>query len=107
MKILWISRHEMTADQREALSGMEATEVIHLDNVTLPSLGKKAVAALLELAREHNADAIAAVLPAHVAAAWVMEYPLVKLYLPVSVPAAAKEGEVRGGGFTFSHWECF
>jgi hypothetical protein len=105
----------MTEDQRADLQKRNwaitggPIEVLHLDNITLPARGTEGARALLDLAREHQSTVIAAVLPAHVAAAWVMqEYTLeVMLYLPVSVPAAAKEGEVRGGGFTFSHWERY
>ena len=114
-KVLWISRHAMTEEQRADLQKRNwaitggPIEVLHLDNITLPARGSEGARALLDLAREHQSTVIAAVLPAHVAAAWVMlEYTLeVMLYLPVSVPAAAKEGEVRGGGFTFSHWERY
>lgn len=123
-KILWISRHAMTGEQKTALiqrrevfswKAREAVEIVHL-NVTLPAHGYEAVRVILDLCKEHEAGVVAAVLPAHVAAAWILRgvrcVPRqfgddVALYLPVSVPAPAVEGETRGGGFVFSHWEVF
>ena len=121
-KILWISRHAMTDAQREELTRRrpswktrEGIEIVHL-NVTLPAYGYEAVRVILDLCREHQAGVVAAVLPAHVAASWMVRgvrtVPRqfgddVALYLPVSIPAPAVEGETRGGGFVFSHWEAY
>ena len=117
-KVLWLSRHAMTEEQREELiqrrrsvSWRAATtpmhEIVHL-NVTLPAYGHAAVRAILDLCEEHKADVVAGVLPAHVAACWMLRgIEDVTLYLPVSAPAPAVEGETRGGGFVFSHWEAY
>lgn len=124
-KILWLSRHAMTKDQREELirrreifswKAREApVEITHL-NVTLPAHGYEAVRVILDLCKEHEAGVVAGVLPAHVVAAWMLRgvrcVPRqfgddVALYLPVSIPAPAVEGETRGGGFVFSHWEAY
>ena len=124
-KILWLSRHAMTNEQREQLVSRRQTfswkareasvEIVHL-NVTLPAYGYEAVRVILDLCKEHEAGVVAAVLPAHVAAAWMVRgvrtVPRqfgddVALYLPVSIPAPAAEGETRGGGFVFSHWETY
>lgn len=57
---------------------------------------------------------IAAVLPGHITAALAhashtngrTPAPMCPVMVPVSLPAPAKEGEARGGGFVHSHWEC-
>lgn len=119
LKIIWVSRHTMTAEQYFALKnlvldtspGYSEIEVESM-NLTLPETSPEACVLLASLAHERGAE-VAAVLPAHIAARWTagrwsgrgVAKP--RLYLPVSVPASAKEGEVRGGGFTFSHWEMY
>lgn len=117
-KIIWLSRHAMTDEQREELirrrrsvfwedTSSPMHEIVPL-NVTLPAYGPDAVRVILDLCDEYGADVVAAVLPAHVAAAWMLrDIADVTLYLPVSAPAPAVEGETRGGGFVFSHWEAY
>jgi hypothetical protein len=112
-KVLWLSRHPMVAEQLEALGDVE---VVHL-NVTFPAVGDEAAAGIRALAKEHGASTVAGVFPAHVVAAlfnqcitagaWNDQFipKGLKLMMPISVPAPAKDGEVRGGGFSFSHWE--
>jgi hypothetical protein len=48
---------------------------------------------------------VAGVFPAHVAVAISQLGVGVPVFVPVSVPAPAAEGETRGGGFVHSHWE--
>lgn len=111
MKILWLSRHAMTPEQQSALQAeMEAPlEILHR-NATFPASSMEALEMIISLAKVEGAAHVAGVFPAHIAAqyarwaeAW--EYPM--LLIPVSVPAPAVEGEARGGGFVFSHWEMF
>ena len=108
--ILWLSRHPMVAEQLEALGDVE---VIHL-NVTFPAKGYEAAQMIRELAKAHRVTEVAGVFPAHIVAALyeqcmgpdMLFIPSgLKIRMPVSVPAPAKEGEVRGNGFVFSHWE--
>jgi hypothetical protein len=114
-RVLWVSRHEMTEAQREALHETRRVvnypEQVSLDiiyiNLTLPAPSGDAVKAILAACEDWDTGLVAGVLPAHVAAQWMQMEVQVPLYLPVSVPAPAVEGEVRGGGFTFSHWEAF
>jgi sugar/nucleoside kinase (ribokinase family) len=112
--ILWLSRHPMTEQQLEALGN--DVVIKHL-NVTFPAKGSEAAEHIHALAKEHGAKTVAAVLPAHVMSAlyerclrlagWGTAFEPVglKIMSAVSVPAVAKEGETRGSGFVFSHWE--
>ena len=114
-RILWLSRHALTEEQKETLlierrmvhwPSAVQVEFIHL-NITLPAFSGDAVQGILDLREDKGADVVSGVLPAHVAAQWMQMEVKVPLYLPVSIPAPAVEGETRGGGFVFSHWEAF
>ena len=110
--VLWLSRHAMTPEQEQALRNeFDTLELVILQhNMTFPADSVRAVEEIVALAEREQAHVVAGVFPAHVAARFALRadahnFPM--LALPVSVPAPAKEGEVRGGGFTFSHWEIF
>ena len=109
-KILWLSRHNLTMEQLSALKAESLgndLEVVHL-NVTFPALGWEAADMIRDLLQQHGACHVAGVFPAHVACALVAcAKDTHTLWVPVSVPAPAVEGETRGGGFVFSHWEKF
>jgi len=127
MRVVWLSRHEMTATQKESLAVMvreyvgstslDPTLDIVQRNETFPAKSGLAVRRLREIAEEEGLfDArngvkgiFAGVLPAHIAARVArQDYGGIRLptfLVPVSVPAPAVEGEVRGGGFVHSHWE--
>lgn len=114
MTMLWLSRHEMTAEQRITLP--HGAEVIHL-NVTYPALGSEAASMIRQLAKDHSVNYVSGVFPAHIVAALMRQcigpaadyesYVPKGMYIliPVSVPSPAREGEVRGGGFIHSHFE--
>ena len=120
VKVLWLSRHEMTAEQSADLEAQIARsrraveiKVIHM-NTTFPANGDEAAMMVKTLA--HEVSHVAGVFPAHVAVSLAHlgldpnggHNPVIgSLWLPVSVPAPAKDGEVRGGGFAHSHWERF
>lgn len=117
-KVLWLSRHAMTDEQQAELiarirsdywdDDMTPLHEIVQINVTLPAYGFNAVQEILNLCDQYGTRHVAAVLPAHVAAQWALNHRREEvLWLPVSVPAPAVEGETRGGGFVFSHWEAF
>lgn len=127
VKVLWLSRHAMSAEQLADLEtdphmgigfpvGQETqVEVIH-HNATYPAVGYEAARQIIEIGASYGANIIAGVFPAHVAVQlsrrdrWSNVYTanvLKSVMVPVSVPAAAVEGEVRGGGFVHSHWEAF
>ena len=116
-KILWLSRHEMSQEQQSALAlqlgqvlrleGAADIVVIHL-NITFPALGWEAADLIRGLMDQHDCWDAAGVFPAHVAGALIAcSRDAGTLWCPVSVPAPAVEGETRGGGFIFSHWERF
>lgn len=116
VKVLWLSRHEMTADQLTDLQNMQpivadgGAEVLQ-QNMTYPADAGEASAAIMELAVRLGVEYVAGVFPAHVAIELYRDlgYENNPLFLlcPVAVAAPAKEGEVRGGGFIHSHWELF
>jgi len=122
LKVLWLSRHTMTEEQLDVLRDWfdEEITVVHV-NAVYSADSETAVEELDTLVKEHDAHALAGVFPGHIAAAYAIlhfqqELPeryrrndrnYVPMFVPVSVPAPAKEGEVRGNGFTFSHWEQF
>jgi hypothetical protein len=113
-KVLWLSRHEMTEDQKADLNqllqsnnGCELGEIIHL-NHTFAAKGFVAAEEIATLAQQHEVQVVSGVFPAHVAVrirlsldSWIEESPM--LVMPVSVPVPAVEGQVRG--FRHSHWE--
>jgi hypothetical protein len=81
------------------------------ENMTFPARGEAAAEVIMAKAKQVGAEFVAGVFPAHVAVSLrevlgEEDNPLF-LLCPVAVPAAAKEGEVRGGGFVHSHWELF
>ena len=121
MKILWLSRHQMTAAQLADLRGVLTRDFftgasmapVETMNLTLPAHSEAALDELVALARTHqlcdqwdaqDGGCIAAVLPAHIAAAVARDRLkstrlACPVYVPVSVPAPAVDGETRGGGF--------
>ena len=124
MKVLWLSRHEMTGEQmadlrrlleKEGLPDNAEFRVVWV-NMTFPAQSRDAVEqirstadregfnCLRDLAQERGV--IAGVFPAHIAARLARSYnALPAVLVPVSVPAPATAGEIRGGGFAHSHWE--
>ena len=116
VRVLWLSRHAMTPEQESSLRGEilarelaeEVGEIVHL-NLTFPAKGDEAASFISETFKERGFgrdDVLAGVFPAHVAVA-LWRGTIDNIALPVSAPAPAKEGEVRGGGFTHSHWEWY
>jgi hypothetical protein len=113
-KVLWLSRHEMTEEQRTDLNQLiqsnndcELGEIVHL-NHTFAAKGFEAAEEIATLAQQHEVQVVSGVFPAHVVVhirlsldRWIEESPM--LVLPVSVPVPAVEGQVRG--FRHSHWE--
>jgi hypothetical protein len=116
--LFWMSRHEQSPEQYKSLvddyadNGIRfnSTEII---NATFPARSDELAVYMDNLIQwgyltpENSAIVIAGVFPAHIAVKLVSYcsdrgY---KLSLPVSVPAPAKDGEVRGGGFIHNHWE--
>jgi len=93
----------------------EDTELnISSANVTFPAEGKKAAEEIVRMIPEkvsgvHSIEVVCGVFPAHVALSLVKmrddNGPVFNVLIPVSVPAPAVEGEVRGGGFLHHHWE--
>jgi hypothetical protein len=127
VNVLWLSRHKMTKDQEAdlrkelSISALYEEEdeppeynIVHL-NVCFAARSEAAIQDILELCEEHSSHVITGVFPAHVALELyrrIKNVPtprgeLPYILVPVSVPAPAAEGEVRGGGFTHSHWEMF
>jgi hypothetical protein len=119
-KVLWLSRHAMTEEQLEVLGHWFDEEItVTQVNAVYSADSEEAVEELVALGKEY--DALAGVFPGHIAAAYALlrfkqELPewykpnnreYLPMFVPVSVPAPAKEGEVRGNGFDFSHWEQF
>jgi hypothetical protein len=72
-------------------------------NMVFPANGEEAAAVILAAAATASCDVIAGVFPAHVAVELYRAG--ARLAMPVALPAPAKEGEVRGGGFVHDHWE--
>lgn len=118
-KIVFFSRHTLTPEQIAGLVELNLPsddgaawqpEVVTI-NSTFPAKAGEASALVMAKAKELGAEYIAGVFPAHVAIELyrdlgVDDNPLFML-VPVSLPAPAVEGEVRGGGFVHSHWELF
>jgi hypothetical protein len=121
MKLLWLSRHEITEDQRsdllKAVEGhaylpdCEEVEIIHL-NITFPAKSRDAVREIIALIEEHKPQLVSGVFPNHVVLRLSVELDDLQRYahelvpllvIPVSVPVQASEGQVRG--FAHSHWE--
>lgn len=116
-KVLWVSRHPMSDEQRSSLftaikasynhkfappmpESIEVTSV----NVTLPAYSLDAEVVIEDLLAQHGCDVLTGVFPAHVAARIATRKNGKYLaYVPVSVPVAAQHGETRG--FEHSHWE--
>lgn len=110
MKVLWVSRHEMTPEQRSGLAGRLGLEVeleVVSVNITFPAHSDEAVPLLEAAVEQHECTVLAGVFPAHVAGALARRsgWQKIRAFVPVSVPAPAVEGQVRGGGFSHSHWE--
>lgn len=115
--VLWLSRHTMTPEQATDLRHMVGAHTVLHQNVTFPAQGMEAATFIRTQAADAGCRLVAGVFPAHVVAALVEQCLRVgpeddlytpkgiMLLLPVSVPAPAREGEVRGGGFAHSHWE--
>ena len=122
----------MTDEQRGSLKDklepgdymwISVDDVIHL-NVTFEAESWKALEQIRMLCKKHLGSKdyrhiVLGVFPAHIAAAVVQQWhgpdsleniqfwDRVCLGIPVAIPAPAKEGEIRGGGFVHSHWEFF
>jgi hypothetical protein len=80
-------------------------DVVHL-NVTYPAYSDEAVAAISTLAAEHEARAVCAVFPAHIAAAFARRkgWQALRVFVPVNAPQqATDDGKPRP--FVHSHWE--
>ena len=118
-KVLFLSRHTMTAEQSTDLVNLiirsspgEYTSVeVITENMTFPARAEGASSVIMAKAKEVGAEYIAGVFPAHIAVELYRDLafndnPLYML-CPVSVPAPAVEGETRGAGFVHSHWELF
>lgn len=113
MKVLWLSRHDMTPEQVRGLQlhhGIDGNVEIVKVNMTFPADSYDAALSILNTAREQGFSVIAGVFPAHIAARLALLRRrevgvLVRVLIPVSVPVPAKDGETRG--FQFSHWERF
>ncbi len=119
-KIVFFSRHTLTEEQIKGLFELNLPTdndvawdpaVVLTVNATFPARAEEASAEIMAKAKELGAEYIAGVFPAHVAIELyrdlgVDDNPMFML-VPVSVPAPAVEGEVRGGGFVYSHWELF
>jgi hypothetical protein len=127
VKVLWLSRHPMTAEQLADLEahphmkvGFSSEQKVVLEmvqhNMMYPAIGYEAAEKILDVGSSYGANIIAGVFPAHVAVQlcrrnkWANAYTantLKGVMVPVSMPAPAVEGETRGGGFVHSHWEVF
>ena len=116
IRVLWMSRHKITPEQESSLReeilarelAEDVSEIVHL-NLTFPAKGDEAATVIAETFREKgfgDDDVLVGVFPAHVAVA-LWHGRICNIALPVSVPAPAKEGEIRGEGFVHSHWEWF
>lgn len=118
-KILWLSRHPMNlAQQSDLLEAVQAKfkytpnlrpdvlEVVML-NITFPAKSSDAINLVANLAIEYGVTYIAGVFPAHIAGALArhnaQECAPYGVFVPVSVPKFAEDGEQRG--FEHSHWE--
>lgn len=122
-QVLWLSRHPITPEQILSLREEILSKYLHpkspakpaiidivgLNNVTFPAKGDAGLEKLQELAIRYNADTVSGVIPAQIAVAASRARcngtsSLVG-YIPVAVPAAAKEGETRA--YAHSHFEWF
>lgn len=119
--VFWASRHLMTDVQLlDLIATIDGEVTVISQNLTYPAESGQALAEITAAAQECGCTVIAGVFPAHVAAAvarrsatapeegwpeWRHGYQGIHWIVPVSVPAPAKEGETRGGGFVHSHWE--
>lgn len=112
-KCLWLSRHEPTAEQR-----LELGDDVVIINATFAAEARTAAEEVLALATNTGAKVISGVFPAHVAVELIARNlrqdgvgdcswkPAgFTLLLPVSVPVAASDGQVRG--FKHSHFERY
>lgn len=115
IRVLWLSRHDMTEGQYEDLEkelqkyyGKEIKIMKQSRNMTFPARGLEAALQIVDTISNEEIDVVTGVFPAHVAVrlAEQLRGSSTLLFVPVSVPAPAQEGEVRGGGFVHSHWEC-
>lgn len=124
--VLWLSRHQMTEDQKNdlaqrltALDGGQKILPSDLEiiskNVTFPAHSQDAVKLIRSLVEDLPVNSskhweykvVTGVFPSHIAARISqMNLNGVEYFIPVSVPAPAVEGEERGGGFVHSHWEA-
>jgi hypothetical protein len=113
----------MTAEQlddlKQSFSDIGNVEFnINSINAVFPANGNEAAEQIIKMIPEkisgvQSIEVICGVFPAHVALSLVrmrdnkVDYfgPAFNVLIPVSVPAPAVEGEVRGGGFIHHHWE--
>ena len=121
-KMAWFSRHQPTVQQQCAFMCLQdvtgddgypsqGLSTCHISSVNMvfPATSEAAAREIVAHAVEIGADCVGGVFPSHVAislheACKEVGLPLI---IPVSVPAPAVEGEVRGGGFVHSHLELF
>jgi hypothetical protein len=92
-----MTREQVLNLQAGEEEGLEITQI----NFTFSAFGEEAANEILELSEGY--DLVAGVFPAHVAVALAARDDAPLIAMPVSVPAPAKEGEVRG--FVHHHWE--
>jgi hypothetical protein len=82
---------------------LEAVVICHV-NLTFAASSLDAVTEIMALASTHAVDVISGVFPAHVAVRLASTFkPYYPILLPVSVPAVASDGQLRG--YVHSHWE--
>jgi hypothetical protein len=125
-RIIWLSRHSMSDIQKKDLTAflrqddLEVTE----QNATFPARSEEARDIIRDILLRNPDAHVAGVFPAHIAGAIARKFqncdaPGIvdrdwlairtngqRVFVPASLPASAKEGEVRGGGFAHSHWEA-
>jgi hypothetical protein len=109
-KILWLSRHNMTQEQKEQLVALFVeenqlvgdAEIVSI-NATFSADSMSAVAEIHALLKEHDTHLLSGVFPAHIAARLCEQS--YRVALPVSVPVFAEDGQQRG--FCHSHFEFF
>jgi hypothetical protein len=104
-RVLWLSRHEMSDEQKDDIAHIIGGAELVTMNVTYPAHSDDAVAEITALARARNCRWVCGVFPAHIAAAFARRqgWQALRVLVPVSIPVAAVEGQARG--FTHSHWE--
>jgi hypothetical protein len=95
----------MTNEQKESIVQVIGDVEVVCMNATYPAYSDDAVAEITALARTRNCKWVLGVFPAHIAAGFARRqgWQALRVFVPVSVPVAAVEGQTRG--FKHSHWE--